>query len=402
MEKIARKGQTNVSRETKESNMIYFDNAATTYPKPENVYQEVNRCMREYCANPGRSGHKLSMEAGRVVLEARELLAELFCARKSENIIFGLNATDALNTAIKGMVKQGDHIITTSMEHNSVLRPLKQLENIGVETTIIKCNELGELNLTELEANIKSNTKVIVTTHASNVTGTLMPIKEIGEIAKQNKLLYIIDTAQTAGTYKLDVSDINVDVLTFTGHKGLMGPQGVGGFYIKHGTILQQMREGGTGSMSESLCQPEILPDKYESGTPNTPGIAGLGAGLKFIREIGIDKIRSHEEGITSYFLKKLSEIDDVIIYGPRDVKKQAPVVSLNIKNRTSAEISFLLDNQFDIATRPGLHCAPLAHQTIGTKGQGAVRFSFGYFNTYDEIDKAVAALKSIVKEECF
>jgi cysteine desulfurase family protein len=382
--------------------MIYFDNAATTYPKPESVYQAVNRCMRDYCANPGRSGHKLSMEAGRKVLEARELLAELLGAKKSENIIFTLNATDALNTAIKGVVKKGDHIITTSMEHNSVLRPLKQLESLGVETTIIKCNMLGELNLIDLQTSIKENTRVIITTHASNVTGVLMPIKEIGEIAKQNKLLYIIDSAQTAGTYKIDVSDINVDILTFTGHKGLMGPQGVGGFYVKEGVNLRQLREGGTGSMSESLMQPEMLPDKYESGTPNTPGIAGLAAGIKFIKEIGIDKIRGHEEEITSYFLKQVSEIDDIIIYGPNDIKKQAPVVSLNIKNRASSEVSFLLDNQYDIATRPGLHCAPLAHQTIGSGQQGAVRFSFGYFNTWDEIDKAIIALKSIAKEECF
>jgi cysteine desulfurase / selenocysteine lyase len=191
-------------------------------------------------------------------------------------------------------------------------------------------------------------------------------------------------------------------LLIFTGHKGLMGPQGVGGFYIKEGVALRQMREGGTGSMSESLIQPEMLPDKYESGTPNTPGLAGLAAGLRFIKEVGIENIKKHEEEITNYFLNQLSEIEDVKIYGPRDVKKQAPVVSLNIKNMTSSEVSFLLDNQFDIATRPGLHCAPLAHQTIGTKGKGAVRFSFGYFNTTDQIDKAVEALKSIAKEECF
>ena len=391
-----------VSRETKENNMIYFDNAATTYPKPESVYEAVNKCMREYCANPGRSGHKLSMEAGRAILEARELLAELFGAKKSENIIFGSNATDGLNTAIKGIVKQGDHIVTTSMEHNSVLRPLKQLESIGIETTIIRCSESGELNLKELETNIKSNTKAIVTCHASNVTGTIMPIKEIGEIANKHKLLYIIDAAQTAGVYKINVLDINVDVLIFTGHKGLMGPQGVGGFYIKEKVVLRQMKEGGTGSMSESLFQPEILPDKYESGTPNTPGLAGLAAGLKFINEVGMDKIKGHEEELTNYFLNQLSKIDDIIIYGPRDIKKQAPVVSVNIKGKTSSEVSFMLDNQFDIATRPGLHCAPLAHQTIGTREKGAIRFSFGYFNTMDEIDKAVEALKYIAKEECF
>jgi cysteine desulfurase family protein len=390
-----------VSRETKENVMIYFDNAATTYPKPESVYQAVNKCMREYCANPGRSGHKLSMEAGRVVLEARELMAKLFNTKKSENIIFGLNATDALNTAIKGLVNKGDHVITTSMEHNSVLRPLKQLENAGVETSIVRCKETGEIDLEELEGAIKNNTKMIVTTHASNVTGTIMPIKRISEIASRNNLHYIVDTAQTAGTYKIDVTDVNLDVLVFTGHKGLMGPQGVGGFYIKDGVALRQLREGGTGSMSESLLQPEILPDKYESGTPNTPGIAGLVAGLNFISEIGIDNIRSHEEELTSYFMEQLAEIEDIIVYGPRNINSHAPVVSINIKNRTSSEVSFILDSQFNIATRPGLHCAPMAHKTIGTNEQGAVRFSFGYFNEKHEIDESIIALKSIVRGEC-
>lgn len=381
--------------------MIYFDNAATTFPKPESVYQAVNKCMREFCANPGRSGHKLSMEAGRVVLEARERLAELFNTKKSDNIIFGLNATDALNMAIKGLVNKGDHIVTTSMEHNSVLRPVKQLESSGIENTIVKCGITGELNLNDLRAAIKSNTKLIVTTHASNVTGTLMPIHEIGEVAKSNNLLYVVDTAQTAGTYNLDVSSLKADILVFTGHKGLMGLQGVGGFYIREGVGLRQMREGGTGSMSESLLHPEILPDKYESGTPNTPGIAGLAAGLSFIKEIGIENIRCHEEKLTDCFLSQLKEIEEIDVYGPQNISKQAPVVSLNIRNRTSSEVCFLLDNKYNIATRPGLHCAPLAHKTIGTNEHGAVRFSFGYFNTIEEIDMAVNALKSIAKEEC-
>lgn len=381
--------------------MIYLDNAATTYPKPESVYQAMDKCMREFGANPGRSGHKLSMEAGRVVLETRELLAELFNVRKSENIIFGLNITDALNTAIKGVANKGDHIITTSMEHNSVLRPLKQLENIGVETSIVQCSPTGELNIADLEKAIKSNTRIIVTTHASNVTGTKMPIKQIGEIAKKHNLIYIIDSAQTAGTHKIDADDINVDILTFTGHKGLMGPQGVGGFYIRDGVSLRQMREGGTGSMSESLLQPEILPDKYESGTPNTPGIAGLAAGLRFIKDIGIEKIRQHEEKLSSCFIEQVSEIGNVIVYGTKKMETSVPVISLNIVGKTSSEVSFILDNQYDIATRPGLHCAPLAHKTIGTLDRGAVRFSFGYFNTMNEVDIAVKALKSIAKEEC-
>ncbi len=382
--------------------MIYFDNAATSYPKPEEVYQAVNKCMRDAGANPGRSGHKLSMEAGRIILEARELLAELFHARKSENIIFGLNATDALNTAIKGIIKPGEHIITTSMEHNSVLRPLKQLEQYGVETTIVQCSATGELDLKALEQAIKSNTKMIVTTHASNVTGTILPIQGIGELARKQNLVYIVDTAQTAGIYELDVNELNVDILVFTGHKGLMGPQGVGGFYVKNSSILRQMREGGTGSMSESLLQPDLLPDKYESGTPNTPGIAGLAAGLSFIKKVGIEEIRYHEEQLTAYFLEQVSAIDEILVYGPKNIKKQGAVVSLNINDRTSSEVSFMLDQRYDIATRPGLHCAPLAHRTIGTNEMGAVRFSFGYFNKREEVDKAIKALKSIIKEEWY
>jgi cysteine desulfurase/selenocysteine lyase len=381
--------------------MIYFDNAATTFPKPEEVYRAVDKCMREYCANPGRSGHRLSMEAGRVILDAREKLAKLFNAKKSDNIIFTLNATDALNTAIKGIVKRGDHVITTSMEHNSVLRPLKQLEEIGVETTIVPCKKTGELNLDLLEAAIKPSTRLIVTTHASNVTGCLIPIEAIGDIAKKYNITYVVDAAQTAGVYNIDLSRCNIDVLTFTGHKGLMGPQGVGGFYIREGLEMRQLREGGTGSMSESLIHPELLPDKYESGTPNTPGIAGLAAGLSFIEAVGIENIRAHEEELTKYFLEQIREIEDIEVYGPVELEKKVPVVSLNVRNRTSAEVSFWLDNNFNIATRPSLHCAPMAHRTMGTIDIGAVRFSFGYFNTMNEIDVAVNALKSIVKGEC-
>ncbi|MDF2520307.1 MAG: csd4 [Clostridia bacterium] len=379
--------------------MIYFDNAATSYPKPECVYKEVDRCMREYGANPGRSGHRLSMHAGRIVLEARELLAELINTKKSDNIVFGLNVTDALNTVIKGLLNEGDHVITTSMEHNSVLRPLKQMENRGVETTIVQCDSKGELELSNVAKSIKPNTKAIICTHASNVTGTFMPIEDLGRLSRENGLVFVVDSAQTAGVYDIDVNAMNIDILTFTGHKSLLGPQGVGGFYIRDGIDLRQMREGGTGSMSESLVHPEILPDKYESGTPNTPGIAGLAAGLQFIKEVGIQNIRKHEETITKYFLEKISDIEGIKIYGTSLSKNRAPVVSINIEGKTSADISFILDGEYDIATRPGLHCAPLAHKTIGTFDRGTVRFSFGYFNTKDEVDKAVEALNSITKE---
>lgn len=379
--------------------MIYLDNAATTYPKPEEVYQAMLESMKEFGANPGRSGHKLALKAGRAIYETRELLSKLFNIENPMNIIFTSNATEGLNLGIKGILKSGDHVITTSMEHNSVLRPLKALENIGVETTIIQCDKTGMIDINDIEKNIRQNTKMIITTHASNVTGTLFPIDEISKIAHKNGLLYMVDAAQTAGVYDIDVKNMNIDILVFPGHKSLLGPQGTGGIYIREGIDVMQMKEGGTGSRSESLIQPEMLPDKFESGTPNTPGIVGLGAGIKFILKTGIDNIRKHEEELTECFIEELKKIDKVKIYGPCDVKKQAPVVSINLGKEDSSEVSYILDRVFNIAVRPGLHCAPLAHKTIGTFEQGVVRFSIGYFNTHKDIEEAVKAVREIAKE---
>lgn len=381
------------------SNMLYFDNAATTFPKPEAVYVAVNECMRNYCANPGRGGHKLALQSGRVILEARELLAELFNAKAIENIILTHNATDSLNLSLKGFLKKGDHVITTSMEHNSVLRPLKALEKLGVETTIVECSKQGELNITEVEKKIRKETRLIVATHASNVVGTLQPISELGALSKAYELELLVDASQTAGCCEIDVMKMNISMLAFTGHKGLMGPQGTGGLYIREGLILQPIREGGTGSMSDSLYQPEILPDRLESGTHNTPGIAGLCAGIKFIKAEGKENIRRHEAELVKYFIKGLEPIKDVRIYGNRDPERQAPVVSINIGEAGSSDISYILDQTFDIATRSGLHCAPLAHKTIGTLEQGTVRFSFGYFNTKDQVNTAVEAIEQITRE---
>lgn len=379
--------------------MIYLDNAATTFPKPESVYRSVDKCFREYGANPGRAGHKLALKAGRLIYETRELICRLFNIDNPMNVIFTSNATDSLNLAIKGILEKGDHVITTSMEHNSVIRPIVTLEKIGVEHTIVQCNEEGILDVDLIEKEIKENTKMIVMTHASNVTGTIMPIEEIGKIAKKCGLIFLVDAAQTAGVYDIDVKNMNIDLLAFPGHKGLLGPQGTGGLYIREGLVLRQMKEGGTGSKSESLYQPEIIPDRYESGTPNTPGIAGLGEGIRFILDTGIDRIREHEEMLTDYMLNKLSYLDKIRIYGPNDVKKQAAVISLNVGDVDSSEVSYVLDKAFDIAVRSGLHCAPLAHKTIGTFEQGTVRFSIGYFNTKEDIDIAVAALEKICKE---
>jgi len=376
--------------------MIYLDNAATTYPKPEKVYDAIMDCMKNYCANPGRAGHKLAMRAAREIYDARENIAKLFNVDNPMNIVFTNNATDSLNLAIKGVVKRGDHIITTSMEHNSVIRPIKALEKQGIESTIVQCNKEGFLNIEELEKAIKPNTKLIVTTHASNVVGTLVDIKQVGEVAKEHNILYLVDASQTAGVYDINVVDINVDMIAAPGHKCLLGPQGTGILYIRDGLIVDILKEGGTGSKSEDLFQPELLPDKYEAGTHNTPGIVGLNEGIKFILEKGIDNIRAHEEELCKYMLEKLEEVPNIIIYGTKDSKKRAAVIAINIGNMDSGEITFLLDSEYQIATRSGIHCSPLAHQTLGTLEQGVVRFSLGYFNTKTEIDEAIKALKEI------
>ena len=376
--------------------MIYLDNAATTYPKPEKVYEAIMDCMKNYCANPGRAGHKLAMRAAREIYDARENIAKLFNIDNPMNIVFTNNATDSLNLAIKGVVKTGDHIITTSMEHNSVIRPIKALEKHGIKNTIVQCDKDGFLCIEDLKKAIKENTKLIVTTHASNVVGTLLDIKQIGEVAKEHNILYLVDASQTAGVYDINVKDVNVDMIAAPGHKCLLGPQGTGILYIKEGLNVNILKEGGTGSKSEDLFQPELTPDKYEAGTHNTPGIVGLNEGIKFILEKGIDNIRIHEEELCKYMLEKLEEVPNIVIYGPKDSKKRAAVIAINIGNMDSGEITFLLDSEYQIATRSGIHCSPLAHQTLGTLEQGVVRFSLGYFNTKNEIDEAIKALKEI------
>ena len=382
-----------------EDKMVYLDNAATTFPKPDVVYDEVMKAMKEYGANPGRSGHRLALEAGRVIYDTRETLAEMFNIDNPMNIVFTCNGTEGLNTSIKGVLKPGDHVITSTMEHNSVLRPLKALEKTGVELTIIKCDEKGFIDLADIEKSIKENTKAIITTHASNITGTIFPIKDIGKIARDNKLIYIVDAAQTAGLYEIDVVDMNIDILVFPGHKSLLAPQGTGVVYIGEDICVDCSKQGGTGSASESLIQPDIMPDKFESGTPNTPGIAGLGKGARFIMDQGMENIRNHELKLLKRFLDGLNKLKEVTIYGPNDPYNQAPVVSINVEGGDCSEIGYILDSEFDIAVRTGLHCAPLAHETTGTLQSGTVRFSIGYFNTEEDIDKALSAIETIIKD---
>lgn len=379
--------------------MIYLDNAATSFPKPEEVYEAVMHHMKFSGANPGRSGHRLALEAGRGIFKTRELIADIFNIDNPMQIIFTLNATDSINLAIKGILKKGDHVVTSSMEHNAVLRPIIALENKGIENTIVKCKSDGSLSPDDIKNAIKSNTKMVVLTHASNVTGTIMPIEEVGNITREAGILFLVDASQTAGIYDIDVKKMNIDLLALPGHKGLMGPQGTGILYIREGIDVMHLKEGGTGSKSEELIQPEMLPDRYESGTANAPGIVGLGAGIEFILKEGIEKIRNHEKELTKYFLEELKKIEMVKIYGPQDADKQSAVISINIGDEDSSEIAFILDKAFNIAIRSGLHCAPMAHRTVGSFEQGTVRFSIGYFNTKEDIDKSIEAIKEICQQ---
>ncbi len=379
--------------------MVYFDNAATTFPKPDIVYDSIMTAMKEYGANPGRSGHKMALKASRGVYETRELLGMLFNYNHPMNIILTFNATQSLNIGIKGILNPGDHVITTSMEHNSVLRPITFLEKLGVESTIVYGDEKGRIKVSDIEKSIRKNTKLIVTTHMSNLTGTIMPIEEIGKLSKDKGILYMVDASQSAGVYDINLGKMNIDLVAFPGHKGLLGPQGTGGLIIREGLTPREIFQGGTGSASNSLIQPDILPDRYESGTENAPGLIGLGAGVKYILDRGIDDIRRHEEALTKHFIEEALKIDGIKLYGPLNKEEQGAVVALNIKDADSSEVSYILDSEYDIAVRPGLHCAPLAHKTIGTLEQGAVRFSFGIFNTHEEIEFAIKALKEIAKE---
>lgn len=382
--------------------MIYFDNAATSWPKPPEVKEAMVKFMEEIGANPGRSGHLLSIEAARILYETREALSTLFHAKDPSRIIFTLNATESINLALKGLLKPGDHIITSSMEHNSVMRPLRDLEKKGVELTIIPCSPNGILDPQEVESKIKSNTKMIILNHASNVIGTLLPIKEVGLIARKHNLLFLIDAAQTAGAYPIDIETERIDLLAFTGHKSLYGPQGTGGLVIGERIDEKEMiplKQGGTGSRSEFEEQPDFLPDRFESGTPNGVGIAGLLAGIQFVLQKGTEHIRQYESDLTEKLIKGLREIPQVKLYGSENKEERMATFSFNITQLSPSDVSFHLEREFGILCRPGLHCAPSAHKTIGTFPEGTVRFSLSYFNTQREIDRAIQAVKSIAKK---
>jgi cysteine desulfurase family protein len=381
--------------------MIYFDNPATSWPKPPQVKEAMDRFMEEVGANPGRSGHFRSIEAARIVFETREALSVLFHVKDSSRIVFTLNATESINLALKGLLNPGGHVITSSMEHNSVMRPLRDLEKKGIELSVIPCSNEGMLDPKEVERKIRSNTKMVVLNHGSNVTGTLLPIKEVGFITKRHDLLFLVDAAQTAGTCPIDVEREGIDLLAFTGHKSLYGPQGTGGLVI--GERIQEkemipLKQGGTGSRSEFEDQPDFLPDCFESGTPNGVGLAGLLAGVQFVLEKGVEEIRQNEMPLIEKLIKGLKEIPQVRLYGPENQGDRIATLSFNVAQRSPSEMASRLEKEFGILCRPGLHCAPAAHRTLGTFPEGTIRFGLSAFSTEAEIETAIQAVSQIAK----
>lgn len=378
--------------------MIYLDNSATTLIKPPQVAQAVYDAINTM-GNSGRGAYNSSISSSMVLYETRELIAEMFNLHYPEQVAFTLNATEALNTAINGLISYNDHIITTELEHNSVLRPLYRLEEKGTELTIIKANDWGNINYIDIEKAIKSNTKAIVCTHCSNLTGNVLDIAKIGEICKRHNILFILDASQSAGIFDIDMEKQNIDVVCFTGHKSLYGPQGTGGICIKKGVNISPLKVGGSGIKTFEKTAPSSMPEHIEAGTVNSHSIAGLKAGLEFIQKTGISKIREKENMLVDLFYNSIKNIKDIKIYGDFSTKERGPIVSLNLGNYSSSNVSDELFERFEIATRSGGHCAPLMHKALGTEKQGAVRFSFSYFNTKDEVLFASKALKILGEE---
>ena len=377
--------------------MIYLDNAATSFPKPKRVYERMDRFLREEAANPGRSGHRLSVGAESQIAQARNVIAKLFGVEHPERVIFTLNCTDSLNIAIKGVLREGDHAITTVLEHNSVLRPLHSLEANGkITLTKLRPNSDGFIHLNDVKAVMGSKTKLVAMTHASNVTGIVQPIREIGKLVRETESLFLVDAAQTAGVIPIHAESDFIDLLAFPGHKALYGPPGTGALCVGERAKLFPWREGGTGFDSESLLQPIRFPFALEGGTPNSVGIVGLKEGVEFILEEGMDKIRAHEQGLVKQLRSELKEIPSIRIYGTQDVSRSVAPVSFTVEGAEPQEVSLILDQSFDIASRAGLHCAPLMHRELKTFPQGTIRLSPGYFNTAGEIQTAVRAIREI------
>ncbi len=386
-------------KKKKTRNEIYLDAAATSRQKPPQVLKALVQYATEVGVSHGRAATKRGIQANELVFSTRLALSKLFNAPRMERILFTKNVTEAINVALKGFLKRGDHVVLSGVEHNALIRPLNKLKReMEIEYTLVSANSQGRFNPFDFGEALKVNTRLVCLAHASNVTGTLCPIKEVGEICRKKGVAFLVDSAQTAGVQSINLKDNPIDFLAFTGHKGLMGPPGTGGLIVGQQVNLDSLIEGGTGSNSDQEEQPTQWPDKFESGTQNYWGLAGLKAGVEFLLRTSVEKIRKKEEALTNLFLSEAAKIKGVKLYGLPASSERVAVVSLNIEGKDPSEVAYELDERFGILTRSGLHCAPLAHRTIGTYPIGTVRFSFGFYNTEKEILKAVKALKAIVK----
>lgn len=380
--------------------MIYLDNAATSWPKPPGVLKAMADVLEHTGGNPGRSGHRLSIAAARVIYDTREEIARFFNISDPLRVVFTSNATHAINLALRGIMKPGDHVVTSSIEHNAIMRPLRSLEEQGIRLTIVPCAADGTLDIGEVEKAVSSTTRLVAITHASNVVGTILPITEIATIAHRAGALLLVDAAQTAGALPIDIQAMGIDLLAFTGHKELQGPPGVGGLVIADSvdvSRVEPLMRGGTGSRSESEEQPDDLPDKFESGTANLTGVAGLGAGLKWVRGKGIDEIRDHLKTLSQALFDGLATIPQVRIYGTRDNERSVAIVSFTVAGKSISEIALRLDEEYGVLSRVGLHCAPAAHKTIGTFPEGTVRLAPGVFTNMSDVQDAVQAVSKVV-----
>lgn len=379
--------------------MNYLDNAATSYPKPDVIYQNMGEWIKEFGANPGRAGHGFGLKTNRAIYETRELLNVFFSGINPLHFVFTANATDSINLVILGLLKSGDHVVTTETEHNAVLRPLELAKDRGVSVTVVPVDEQGIVASSSIEQAIQENTKLIVCTHASNVTGAIQPIDEIAALAEARNCFFLVDAAQSAGILPIDLSQTPIDFLAITGHKSLYGIQGVGVLYLKDPESLPIVRAGGTGSRSQELIQPMTMPDRFEPGTLNTPGIVSLHAGVKFVMEQGVHALYQSEYALSQMLLEGLMAIPEVKVYGPQLGEPRVPVVAFNLADLDSAELSYILDEEYGIITRGGLHCAPLIHQRLGTLNQGAVRVSLSAFTTQSDIQAVLHAIEKIAKQ---
>ena len=377
---------------------IYFDNGSTSYPKAPGVASAMSDLIQKGAFNINRGNYEGAYEVAGRVLDTRDLLAKMFGAKSSKQVVFSPGITYSLNYAIKGLLKAGDHVLVSGLEHNAVMRPLCQMEKLGVTYEVVPTDREGMVKAADVEKMIRKETKAVIMLHASNVCGTVLPIEEIGVVCKKHGIFFILDSAQSAGTLPIDMQKCNIDFLAFTGHKGLLGPQGIGGFLISEGLdeVMSPLIAGGTGSISDRFEMPDTLPDKYESGTMNLPGIIGLYEAINYIDEVGIQKIHEKKMALTKYLLDGLKSYEDIRVVGRQGLEDRVAVVSLDFQNADNSMVAFQLDSEYGIMTRVGLHCAPLAHKTLGTYPQGTVRIAFSADNTFEEIDVLLKALKHI------